>query len=202
MAKKYQRLNSGLLVPSEETRPWWAGKYHPSSNRFALIRRGGSLIRGSGGALSNNPDCCCEPSASCGYCSDPPYYYQVSISGVTNRDCSNCDEINGVHILEFCAASPNCVWRKLFDYECAPPTYVVVQIGLHLMPSGVPGYILVLVVLDPALNCGNISTAYTGWSALVATPVDCNFNELSLAWIGKAFFACYVNTASVLVTAL
>jgi len=113
---KYDRLNSGLLVPRREVQPWWAGKLTPMSARFFSQRRAAacccdeSSSNGSGSSSSSRSTVLCYECSGTNH--DAPQQFQVEISGVTDDDvrCTNCSIYDGTWILK--AGTSACQWRS------------------------------------------------------------------------------------------
>lgn len=60
--------------------------------------------------------CCCQ----CPYCRGAhPKELEVTIAGLTDRDCGDCDVLNDTFVLDFIGDGPSgCCWVYRFDETC------------------------------------------------------------------------------------
>ena len=64
----------------------------------------------SGGPIGDCGECITDPDAPCGPCAAQPSYFILTISGITNAACEDCNTLNGVWNL----CSLNCLWQSVF----------------------------------------------------------------------------------------
>lgn len=133
-----------------------------------------------------NCDPCCgggfSPCVGCDGSSASQY--RVTISGVANKDCSACDDYNGVFILDRLDEACRFVFHFDYPYPCGntwEPTAYVLDLNLNT------GEVVFQVISYAAL--------YNSWTSDSLTEVKCNELDFTLDFnnINNPYF--YVPTA-------
>lgn len=146
---------------------------------------------------------CCCPTSVCRWCNNSiPNQVEVVISGVLNRSCGTCTNVNGTFVLDYYGevlATPGgsawmCEWFYTLPSAICPYNYLMFTIS-----SGV--YDLILCENKPWTGAGD-------WQAYfrlnTSQPFDCENidDDLPSVWTSHDMFECESTHGTCHVTAL
>lgn len=99
---------------------------------------------------------CEEETIECEFCDGglAPKFIQAIVAGVTDDYCSNCDVLNGTHILTFgIYPSSPCLWNKAWVVTCNPPDLPFWGPAVQVYFSSITGKLFGFLG-DPSTNRG------------------------------------------------
>jgi hypothetical protein len=116
----------------------------------------------SDGGYYEEPNNCprCEHPLVCEYCSGPvPMYYAVTISGIEDQGCDNCEAFDGTYILpNIPTTNPLCQWQQFFSgisHTCGDRIIVSLIHSEHPFPAANYQTVITFRLMDGAWSIAN-----------------------------------------------
>lgn len=139
--------------------------------------------------------CCCGECAACDD-GNGPQQIQITITGITDDGCGDCDDLNGDYICELNttdpdAGDPSCNWRLAFANICGD-----IQADIYVGRSGAD--VVVEVLLS---GFGSFDHRFTKTYSAVSS-IDCNFVAEDIPWDSQTATNCDSSAATATLTAL
>ena len=180
-----------IFFPKKRKTPNWkqlaSGLYVPPLIGWAGARR-----------FAPGYPCCCE-GRPCEFCTDDlPQAYRVTIAGIAEPSCGDCDSLNGVYDIDIepgnrsiATATVKCGGAIEMDTLC--------QIGMIRISWDV------LVFADFTVDLRGPSGVGTRivWGKDYETPPNCNFEDEALPRLSEnAFWNCDGSASTAIVTSI
>jgi len=144
--------------------------------------------------VAMHADCCCEECpVECDHCSSgcAPVQFQVVISGLTNKDCGDCADLNDTYILSNTSGSCVAPWV----YNFLPAICGFTQVTLWILDMGGGNYRIVV-------DFTGINPLRLTWTKDYATKPNCeNLGNEALPPSSSSLY-CDESGSSCLVTAV
>ncbi len=222
LQRHFDQLDSGLFVPYYSTKParpqrrWWESLRAPARDRAGnvMFRNGKVLFRNGKivfGPCTNG--CCEEEPRPCEVCQSGTFVeqFQVTISGVGDNGCSDCEKANGVFVCDYESAEGGegwCLYKWLHILEDPPICWAEGDYRTFdylLITIRVPGYGIgepasLEVSLSETTSGAGVSLVGGRWM-LDGAP-DCSAIDLTVTPGNIGEYVCNYGSSTVAVEAL